>query len=74
MSQVRPNDKDNIINALIADPNVFVEVCTLKDHSDWVRDVAFCPSIGAPYDILVSCSEVRRLRVHFNNYCGRIKR
>jgi len=40
--------------------NKLVEVECLKgddSHSDWVRDVAWCPSIGAPYEILVSGSE-----------------
>jgi len=39
--------------------NKFVAVAELKDqgHSDWVRDVTWSPSIGAPYETLVSCSE-----------------
>jgi len=36
-----------------------VVVADLKgEHGDWVRDVAWSPSIGAPYETLVSCSEV----------------
>jgi len=45
----------------IGHPNKFKEIACLKgehSHTDWVRDVAWCPSIGAPYEILVSCSEV----------------
>ena len=39
--------------------NKFVVVADLKgEHGDWVRDVAWSPSIGAPYETLVSCSEV----------------
>jgi len=29
----------------------------LERHSDWVRDVSWCPNIGSPYDVIVSCSE-----------------
>jgi len=29
----------------------------LEAKKDWVRDVAWCPNIGVPYDILVSCHE-----------------
>lgn len=46
----------------IDDANPFVEVAVFKDHTDWVRDVTFCPSIGAPYDVLVSCSEVINIK------------
>ena len=39
--------------------NKFVVVADLKgEHGDWVRDVAWSPSIGAPYETFVSCSEV----------------
>jgi len=30
---------------------------TLNGHSDWVRDVAWAPSIGLPYSIIASCSQ-----------------
>ena len=50
------------------DAGKFVSVATLKDaHGDWVRDVAWSPSIGAPYETLVSCSEVCQLDA-FNNF------
>ena len=29
----------------------------LKKHEDWVRDVAWAPSLGLPYNVLASCSE-----------------
>ena len=29
-------------------------------HGDWVRDVAWVPSGGMPYNMFASCSEVRR--------------
>lgn len=36
----------------------FEESIELTGHSDWVRDVCWCPSILNPLDILASCSEV----------------
>jgi len=53
-----------------SNPSEFKVVCTLSDHSDWVRDVAFCPSIGAPYDILVSCSEDQTVNFYSNSGPG----
>ena len=32
----------------------------LEGHSDWVRDVAWAPSIGLPKSIIASCSQVIR--------------
>lgn len=34
----------------------------LEAHSDWVRDVAWAPSIGLPTSTIASCSQVRVLR------------
>lgn len=33
----------------------------LEAHSDWVRDVAWAPSIGLPTSTIASCSQVRPL-------------
>ena len=30
----------------------------LDSHTDWVRDVAWCPSIGLPISRIASCSQV----------------
>eukprot|EP01105_Mastigella_eilhardi_P010626 TRINITY_DN2476_c0_g1_i3.p1 TRINITY_DN2476_c0_g1~~TRINITY_DN2476_c0_g1_i3.p1 ORF type:complete len:303 (-),score=73.94 TRINITY_DN2476_c0_g1_i3:150-1058(-) len=35
----------------------FVEQATLDAHRDWVRDVAWAPSIGMPYSCIASCSQ-----------------
>lgn len=40
---------------------------TLRDHNDWVRDVAFSPDAGSAYYVLASCSQdksviVRRIK------------
>lgn len=39
------------------DSNTFELLLTLPQSNDWVRDVAWCSSIGAPYETLVSCNE-----------------
>ena len=31
----------------------------LDAHTDWVRDVAWCPSVGLPLSRIASCSQVR---------------
>ena len=33
----------------------------LEAHTDWVRDVAWAPSIGLPRSRLASCSQVSQL-------------
>lgn len=40
----------------------------LEGHTDWVRDVAWCPAIGNDYDLLASCSEVAYSS--FSKYLG----
>ena len=29
----------------------------LEGHTDWVRDVAWCPSVGLPVSRIASCSQ-----------------
>lgn len=36
----------------------WVEDQKLEGHSDWVRDVAWAPSIGLPKSVIASCSQV----------------
>ena len=36
----------------------WIEDNKLEGHSDWVRDVAWAPSIGLPKSIIASCSQV----------------
>jgi len=51
--------------------NKFIAVATLKDaHTDWVRDVAWSPSIGSPYETLVSCSEDATVAFWRNSKAG----
>lgn len=38
-----------------------MEESKLEVHSDWVRDVAWAPSIGLPRSLIASCSQDRRV-------------
>lgn len=39
----------------------------LEAHSDWVRDVAWAPSIGLPRSMIASCSQDRRVIIWTND-------
>lgn len=39
----------------------WVEEQKLESHSDWVRDVAWAPSVGLPTSYIASCSQDRRV-------------
>jgi WD40 repeat protein len=41
-----------------SEKNIWVEEEVLQGHTDWVRDVAFAPSIGMPKTYLASGSQV----------------
>jgi protein transport protein SEC13 len=41
----------------------FDEMHTLKGHTKWVRDVAWCPALGNPYDLIASASEDQTVRI-----------
>ncbi|KAK7081818.1 GTPase-activating protein S13 [Halocaridina rubra] len=45
----------------------WVEDAKLEGHSDWVRDVAWAPSIGLPRSIIASCSQDRRVIIWMND-------
>jgi len=44
----------------------WVEEQRLEAHSDWVRDVAWAPSIGLPKSYIASCSQDRRVIIWMN--------
>jgi protein transport protein SEC13 len=48
---------DNIIKIWKEDANGWNEETTLEGHQDWVRDIAWAPSIGLPNTYLASCSQ-----------------
>jgi len=35
-----------------------------KDHTDWVRDVSWSPSVGLPYEILATCSQDKTVHIY----------
>ena len=41
----------------------------LEAHTDWVRDVAWAPSVGLPSSRIASCSQVR-VRVACGDICN----
>lgn len=41
----------------------------LEAHTDWVRDVAWAPSVGLPLSRIASCSQVRRCAPLVNEFC-----
>lgn len=43
------------------DEDKWVEEKKLEAHSDWVRDVAWAPSVGLPDSYIASCSQDRRV-------------
>lgn len=45
----------------------WVEEVKLEGHSDWVRDVAWAPSIGLPRSTIASCSQDRRVIIWMND-------
>lgn len=50
-----------------AEDDTWKEDHKLEAHSDWVRDVAWAPSVGLPSSILASCSQDRRVIIWTND-------
>lgn len=45
----------------------WIEERSLEAHSDWVRDVAWAPSIGLPKWYIASCSQDKKVIIWTNN-------
>lgn len=52
---------DNLVKIWKEEDGQWIEEHKLEAHSDWVRDVAWAPSIGLPKSIIASCSQDRRV-------------
>nr|CAG4640929.1 EOG090X07N7 [Eulimnadia texana] len=58
---------DNLVKIWREEEDQWVEDAKLEGHSDWVRDVAWAPSIGLPRSIIASCSQDRRVILWVND-------
>lgn len=58
---------DSLVKIWKEEDGQWVEEKKLEGHSDWVRDVAWAPSIGLPHQIIASCSQDRRVIIWRND-------
>ncbi|XP_045166697.1 protein SEC13 homolog [Mercenaria mercenaria] len=58
---------DNLVKIWREEDGEWIEEQKLEGHSDWVRDVAWAPSIGLPKSIIASCSQDCRVIIWTND-------
>ncbi|XP_005106911.1 protein SEC13 homolog [Aplysia californica] len=58
---------DFLVKIWREDNGQWVEEQKLDGHSDWVRDVAWAPSIGLPKSVIASCSQDCRVIIWTND-------
>ncbi|KAK3101474.1 hypothetical protein FSP39_003864 [Pinctada imbricata] len=58
---------DNLVKIWREEDGKWIEDKKLEGHSDWVRDVAWAPSIGLPTSIIASCSQDFRVIIWTND-------
>nr|CAG4645585.1 EOG090X07N7 [Lynceus sp. MCZ IZ 141354] len=58
---------DSLVKIWKEEDDQWIEEAKLEGHSDWIRDVAWAPSIGLPRSIIASCSQDRRVIIWSND-------
>lgn len=58
---------DNLVKIWREEKEEWVKEASLEAHSDWVRDVAWAPSVGLPRSMIASCSQDRHVIVWTND-------
>ncbi|XP_037090604.1 protein SEC13 homolog isoform X2 [Pollicipes pollicipes] len=61
---------DNLVKIWREEEDQWVEEVKLDAHSDWVRDVAWAPSVGLKRQLIASCSQDRRVIIWENDGVG----